>query len=109
MGKNFIEGVVYILLGSGGAAFIWTITRSYLAIRGRVDTKEDKALKWILSDQEDCRRSLARERTWGAYWFRRAGQYEHELASHGIPFPPNGDPPPLLEPAADTPTVPEGG
>jgi hypothetical protein len=88
VGTNFLETLVLVLLGSGGAAFIWTVTRSYLAVRSRVDLREDKALERMERNEGSMQAQMKRQREWGMYWYRRAAVLETELIKHSIPVPP---------------------
>ena len=90
---NTFQWIVGLLLTGGGATFIWTVTRSYLAIRGRVDSREDKALERMALHEDKAWDELAQERTWGAYWFRRAAILERQLIKHGIAVPNTGPEP----------------
>lgn len=93
-GGNALQWFTTVLLSAGAATFIWTVTRSYLAIKGRVDTREDRALERMEEHEESAREELAHERKWGAYWFRRAAMLEAELIRHGIVVPPAAGPEP---------------
>jgi hypothetical protein len=85
--------IVTLLLGAGGATFLWTATRSYIAIRNGVERREDKAVARLEEYEESCREQLEAERERRTYWLRVAGLYSYTLAAHGIPEPPLPDPP----------------
>jgi len=85
--------VVTVLLGAGGATFLWTLVQSYLAVRNGVERREDKAVARLEEYEESCREQLARERAWGAHWQHVAGLYAYALAVNGIPEPLLPDPP----------------
>lgn len=93
MDAEFAQWLIAVLLGSGGAAFIWTVTRSYLAIHGRVDQREDRALERMEHNETDARGQLVQERMWGSYWFHRAAVLERELILHKIDIPDTGPEP----------------
>ena len=79
--------VVVALLGIGGGTFLWTMARSYLAIRDSAEGREDKAVERLERFEHDCREQLRAEREWGAYCFRVAGIYRYALNAGGIPEP----------------------
>lgn len=83
-----LSTLIVALLGAGGATFIWTVVKSYLAVRDSAEVREDKAIanleKW--RDDADTRaRNCMVERD---YWRARAGSLEHIVRSHGIDCPP---------------------
>jgi hypothetical protein len=85
--------VITLLLGAGGATFVWTVTRSYLAIKNRADSREDTALSRMEQHEIKARDELEQERAWGAYWFRRAAILERALIRNGIEAPYTGPEP----------------
>lgn len=80
--------VAELLLAGGAASFIWTIVHSILAFRDRAEAREDKATARLADYEAECREQLAREREWGAHWFRVAGILRFHLGAAGIPDPP---------------------
>lgn len=86
--------LVTVLLGAGGATFIWTVTRSYIAVRDGAERREDKAVARLEAFEGSCREQLERERAWRDHWQRVAGIYAYALGVHGIPDPPLPPPPP---------------
>lgn len=96
MDPELLNTLVIALLGTGGATFIWTLVRSFIALRNSAEGREDKAVARLEKFESECRAQLTRERQWGAYWNSRAATFEHALRSNGITVPPNGDPPPLI-------------
>lgn len=88
MGETQIPNdLIILLLGTGGATFLWTVAKVYLAIRDNAESREDKAVRRLSDWEADCRQQLAREREMGAYWFRVTGIYSHALLSHGVEEP----------------------
>lgn len=79
--------VIALLLGTGGATFLWTLAKVYIALRDNAESREDKAMRRLADWEADCRQQLAREREVGAYWFRVTGIYSHALLAHGVPEP----------------------
>lgn len=107
------DELVVALLGAGGATFLWTVVRSYIAIRNDADSREDRAILRLSEWEEECRLQLAWEREMGAYWCRVAGIYAHVLAVNGLQEPelplrpPQGFIRSKYDPPAPTPTLPE--
>lgn len=93
MSDKTMETVVLALLGAGGATFIWTVVRSYLAIRNSAEVREDKAVARLEKYEADCRSELAFERRVSGYWRRLASIYEHSLLINGVTIP-DVEPPP---------------
>lgn len=81
------NALVTALLGAGGATFLWTVVKAYLAIRNDADSREDKAMHRLADWEADCRQQLSREREAGAYWYRVVGIYQHVLERNGIKEP----------------------
>lgn len=94
MNDETVRTVVLALLGTGGAAFVWTVTRSILAFRNSAEGREDKAISRLEVYERDCRTQLASERQWGAYWQRRAATLEYVLRVNGHSVPPSEPEPP---------------
>lgn len=86
---------VTIVLGVGGATFIWTVTRSYLAVKARTDSREDRAMERMENAEARALQDLADEREWGAFWFRRAALLESVLLLNHIEVPPLPPTPPV--------------
>lgn len=95
MDKNLLNTLIITLLGTGGATFVWTVVRSFIALRNSAESREDKAVARLEKFESQCREQLARERAWGGYWNARAANLEHTLRVNGITPPPNGGPPSL--------------
>lgn len=81
------QTIIVALLGTGGATFVWTVSKSFLAYRDSAEGREDKAVGRLEKFEAECRRQLAWEREMGAYWYRVAGILEHTLAVHGVEIP----------------------
>lgn len=95
------NSVIIALLGAGGATFLWTVVRSYLAIRNSAEVREDKAIanleKWRDDADKralDCLDRLANSREHIAYWQRRAAVMEHTALIAGLEIPPREPIPP---------------
>ena len=86
---NGLQGVIIALLGAGGATFLWTVVRSYLAIRNSAETREDKAIarldEWRLDADRRATQAAAERDIWRA----RSGDLEHLLRINGVPVPPS--------------------
>lgn len=82
------SNLIVVLLGMGGATFVWTVVRSLIALRNSAESREDKAVARLEKFEANCREQLAFEREMGAYWCRCAGIYAHAMAIAGIPDPP---------------------
>lgn len=80
--------LIIALIGAGGATFVWTSVRSYLAIRDSAEGREDKAVARLERFERECRAQLRWERAMGLYWCKRAGTLEYALRVHGVPVPP---------------------
>lgn len=89
MSNQSLQTLIIALLGSGGAAFIWTLAKSILAFRNSAEGREDKAVARLEKYEQDCRAQLTIERDWGAYWNRRAATLEYLLRINGIDVPPS--------------------
>lgn len=88
MSEETVQLLIITLLGSGGAAFIWTVVKSILALRNSAEGREDKAVARLADFEEACRDQLTAERQWGSYWHRRSGTLEYILRQNGIEIPP---------------------
>lgn len=88
MSEGTVQSLVVVILGAGGATFIWTVVRSYLAVRDSAEGREDKAIARLERFEADCREQLRCEREWGHYWQRTAAIYLYALTVHGVPEPP---------------------
>lgn len=101
MSENTVQTLIYVVLGAGGATFIWTIVKSYLAIRGSADLREDKAIARLEQFESDCREQLRSERECAQHWRNVAGTYQYTLNVNGIPVPETkpepGPPAPKLD------------
>lgn len=93
MSENTVQVIVFALLGTGGATFIWTVVKSIIALRNSAESREDKAVARLEQFEEDCRSQLWTERQWGAYWQRRSAMMEYVLRQNGIEAPPTGPQP----------------
>lgn len=89
------EKIVVLLLGAGGATFIWTVVRSYLAIRGAAETREAVAIRNLerWRDEADrraqvCHQRLEVQTDFAEFWRFRASDLEHQLHLNGVPVPP---------------------
>lgn len=87
MNEGTWQTIIVALLGTGGATFVWTVAKSFLAYRDSAEGREDKAVGRLEEFEAECRRQLAWEREMGAYWYRVAGILEHTLAVHGVDIP----------------------
>lgn len=87
MSDQTVQAIVIALLGTGGATFIWTVAKSIIAFKNSAEGREDKAVARLEKFEEDCRSQLLLERSWGAYWQRRAATLEYVLRQNGIPVP----------------------
>lgn len=101
MSEQVVRDILVVLLGAGGATFIWTVSRSYIALRDSAESREDRAVARLERYEQTCREQLAWEREWGAYWMLVAGRLRHALASNGIPEPPLPRKPTGPKPAPD--------
>lgn len=88
MSDQTVQTLIIALLGTGGAAFIWTVARSIIAFRNSAEGREDKAVARLEQFERDCREQLTTERSWGAYWQRRSATLEYTLRQNGIEPPP---------------------
>lgn len=93
MNEQTLQTLIVALLGTGGAAFIWTVAKSIIAFRNSAEGREDKAVARLEKFEEACREQLRDERMWGSHWQRRAATLEYLLRQNGIPIPPDVDPP----------------
>jgi hypothetical protein len=107
MDTNWSSDVVTLLLGAGGATFIWTVTRSYLAVRNGAERREDKAVARLEQFEEACREQLEQERRWRAHWQQVAGAYAYTLNAHGVSEPVLPQPP--TESPGEARRLPESG
>lgn len=78
---------IVALIGAGGATFVWTITKSLIALRDNTDGREDRAVARLERYERGCREELDYERRMSAYWCRCTGILQHTLAVNGIPMP----------------------
>lgn len=97
---TFTQQAVVLVLSGGGAAAIYTLVKAYLAIRTATDTREASAIgaleRWRKEADERATHAytlLGFEREMSAYWQRRTGMAEHQLATHGIDVPDCPAPP----------------
>jgi hypothetical protein len=88
MNEDTVQTIIYALLGTGGATFLWTIVKSMIAYRDSAEGREDKAVGRLEAFEAECRRQLAWEREMGAYWHRISGIMEYTLIANGIKVPP---------------------
>ena len=95
MSDQTIQTLIVALLGTGGAAFIWTVAKSVIAFKNSAEGREDKAVARLEKFEEACRDQLREEREWGSHWQRRAATLEYLLRQNGIPVPPNDKVPEL--------------
>lgn len=106
------EQVLVLILGAGGATFLWTAVRSYLAIKDNADTREDKAVAnleryRLLADQRADRaeKRLGWQADVADFWRRRSVSLEALLIRKGheaeIPPLPPRPAPPALDPQDD--------
>lgn len=98
------EQIIVLLLGAGGATFIWTLVRSYLAIRGAAETREAVAVKNLerWRDEADRRASVWQKKyemqnDMTDYWRQRAATLEHRMNLAGIEVPPLPPKPPVWQ------------
>lgn len=87
MSEEVVKALIVALFGTGGATFIWTLVKSYIAWRGSAELREDKVIARLEEFERRCREELACERRMGHYWFNRAGTLEYELRKAGLPIP----------------------
>ena len=88
MSDETIQALVYALLGTGGATFIWTIVRSVIAYRDSAEGREDKAIARLEKFEEGCREQLAFERAMGNYWATWSASLEFAMVQAGLELPP---------------------
>lgn len=88
------EQIVVLLLGAGGATFIWTVVRSYLAIRGAAETREAVAVKNLerWRDEADRRASVWQKKAemqndMTEFWRNRSANLEHRMRLAGVEVP----------------------
>lgn len=93
MSEETVRAIVLALLGTGGATFVWTVVKSFIAWRNSAEGREDKAVARLEQFEKDCREQLQSEREWGSYWQRRSGQAEYLLDRAGVKFNPPTQPP----------------
>ena len=94
MSDELAQALIVALFGTGGATFIWTLTKSIIAFRDSAAGREDKAVGRLERFEADCRRQLEQERACTAWWQRRAGVLAHTLEVAGVPVPPEHEAPP---------------
>lgn len=87
MSEGVVEALIIALFGTGGATFIWTLVKSFIAWRGSAELREDKAIARLEEFERRCREELACERRMGQYWYAWAGQLEYEMRKAGMPVP----------------------
>lgn len=87
MSEGVVKALIAALFGTGGATFIWTLVKSYIAWRGSAELREDKAIARLEEFERNCREELACERRMGHYWYNRVGTLEYELRKAGLPIP----------------------
>lgn len=87
MSEQAFKTIIYALLGTGGATFIWTVVKSIIAYQNSAEGREDKAVGRLEKFEEECRRQLAWEREMGAHWYRVSGILEYTLRLNGIEVP----------------------
>ena len=83
-----VNNVILALLTAGGATFVWTVTKSFIAFKNSAEGREDKAVGRLERFEANCREELAYERRWGAYWQGWAATLEFGLRQNGIDPPP---------------------
>ena len=90
MSEEVVKALIIALFGTGGATFIWTLVKSYIAWRGSAELREDKAIGRLEEFERRCREDLECEREWGHYWRLWSGMLEYRLEQAGIerPVPP---------------------
>jgi hypothetical protein len=105
------EQIIVLLLGAGGATFVWTLVRSYLAIRGAAETREAVAVKNLerWRDHSDYRakmleQKLEHQTDLTEYYRFRSATLEYQMTSEGLEVPP----PPPKPPANMEPIPPPG-
>ena len=87
MSEGVVKALIVALFSTGGATFIWTLAKSFIAWRGSAELREDKVISRLEKFERNCREELACERRMGHYWFNRAGTLEYELRKAGVPIP----------------------
>ena len=92
MNQQTVQTLIIALLGTGGAAFIWTVVKSIIAFRNSAEGREDKAVARLEKFEETCREQLREERAWGSHWQRRAATLEYLLRQNGIAVPEDPGP-----------------
>jgi hypothetical protein len=90
--EQTVQTLIVALLGTGGAAFIWTVAKSIIAFRHSAEGREDKAVARLEKFEEACRDQLREERAWGSHWQRRSATLEYLLRQNGIPVPEDPGP-----------------
>jgi hypothetical protein len=98
------EQIIVLLLGAGGATFIWTVVRSYLAIRGAAETREAVAVKNLerWRDEADRRAAVWQKKyemqiDLTEFWRSRAAGLEHRMNLAGLEVPPLPPRPPIWQ------------
>lgn len=98
------EQIIVLLLGAGGATFIWTVVRSYLAIRGAAETREAVAVKNLerWRDEADRRASVWQKKyemqvDMTDYWRGRSAILEFAMHEQGCTVPPLPAKPPIWQ------------
>lgn len=98
------EQIIVLLLGAGGATFIWTVVRSYLAIRGAAETREAVAVKNLerWRDEADRRAAVWQKKyemqvDLTEFWRYRAATLEHRMNLAGVEVPPLPPRPPVWQ------------
>lgn len=97
MSEDVVKALIVALFGTGGATFIWTLVKSYIAWRGSAELREDKVIARLEEFERRCREELEHSRAWEAWWRLWAGRLEYRLERHGIPLPARPPEPAPLE------------
>lgn len=84
MSDQAVQALIYAILGGGLATSIWTLVKSFIALRDNTDGREDRALDRLERFEKDCRDELACEREWARHWHHVAGILQHALDRAGI-------------------------
>lgn len=85
--EDVAKTLIVALFTAGGATFIWTVVKSFIAWRDSADLREGKVIARLEKFERNCREELACERKMGHYWYNWSGTLEYELRKAGIPIP----------------------
>ena len=93
MSEDLAKALIVALFSTGGATFIWTLVKSYIAWRDSAELREDKAIARLEEFERRCREELECEREWSQHWRMWAGKLEYAMEQRGHPLPERPSPP----------------